>query len=397
MKYRQGKRRRMTKFRIDELSPVDHPAQAPAQALFLKRVHEDDVDGDEDDEDEKDKDRGGLFGKNEKTIVVVTTSEHGHTHAVWLYGETTGGETGYGFDDGEATSHAHPWSMNGLGEIEIGENAGHTHTVDRQTLSNAVLATMKRLAKSGEDMTLSSELQKLTSESGSNKENPMPEPQTDPKAMEKLQAELDRTKKVAELNDAQTAHFGKLDVAGQDAYLAKSAPDRQAVIDAEIEKAAADDSVVYTDLEGNTFSKSDDARLVASAKRADEAITKAAKLETQAQNAAFAKRASVDIPHLPGEDSVGAAIIKALDGISDEGVRKSAFEAVRAGSKAVEAAFEKRGALVGDKTPSADANTELEKRAKDMVKAATEPISYLDAYQKAADADPELYNRAIAG
>jgi len=393
MKYRQGKRRRMTKFRIDELSPVDFPAQAPAKAVLMKRKHKID-----DEEDAKNKDRGGLFGKNEEsTIVVITSATDGHTHAVWMYGETKGGETGYGFSEGDENSHGHPWTINAVGEIEIGENSGHTHTVDRQDFANAVLATMKRLVKSGKEMPLSSELQKLISESGSIKEIPMPEPKTDPKAVEKLQAELDRTKKVAELNDAQTAHFGKLDAKGQDAYLAKSAVDRQAAIDAEIEKAKANESVAYTDLEGNVFTKSDDPRMVASAKRADEAITKAAKLEVQAQSAAFAKRASVDIPHLPGDENVGAAIIKALDGISDKDVRKSAIEAVRAGSKAIEAAFEKRGVLAGDKTPSADANAEIEKRARDMVKASTESLSYLDAYQKVADAEPELYQRAIAG
>ena len=388
--YRQGKKRRMTKFVINELSAVDFPAQEGARALILKRR---DVDkhycGDCDEE---------------RAIVLLTSAEDGHTHALWIHLSTRGGETSYGLIPDADTSHDHPWILDGTGRITIGENNGHAHTVDPQQIFEMIMnkdiqkrAVLVSSARLWDDYAI-----KFTG--GSKEPDPedtMPEPTKEELAIKAaadseaklttLEGKLVRAGQLAELTDVQKVHLNSLDEAGQTEYLGKSAEEREAVIT----KSADDDPVVYTDGNGDDFHKSDDPRLVRMAKERDSDRKRLAKTEALREQDTLEKRADSDLPNLPGDTKVRAAVLKAVDGIEDEELRKAAHESVQAGDKAIKAAFQNLGGAGGGASDAGDAEAELERLAKERAKKENE--NYFDAYDVVAKANPELAKRAVDG
>ena len=86
--FRQGKRRRMNKFRILEVASVDFPAQDGATALLLKLGHPD---------TRRRKRKGGSrLAKSpfeDAPPGVLTDSVNGHAHLIWLHGRA--GETSW--------------------------------------------------------------------------------------------------------------------------------------------------------------------------------------------------------------------------------------------------------------------------------------------------------------
>ena len=381
--YRQGKKRRMTKFVIDELSAVDFPAQEGARALLLKR-------------------RDGVEKFDEdRAIVLLTSAEDGHTHAVWVWPGMRGGETSFGQIPDSEVSHDHPWILDGTGQLTIGENNGHTHTVDPQQVFEVFLnkdhdtqkrATLVSSARLWDDYAI-----KVIDPETTDPEDSMPEPTKEQldavKALvdrvDKAEAEAKRATQLSELTDAQKVHLKGLDEAGQTEYLGKSAEEREAVIT----KAAGDDPVVYTDGNGDEFRKSDDPRLVKMAKERDADRKRTAKNEALFEQDRLEKRAGEELPNLPGDVKVRAAVIKAVDAIEDEDLRKAAHESVQAGDKAIKAAFNQLGA--GGEVVETDAEKELDRLAKALV--SKENIDYYDAYAKVSESNPELAKRAIEG
>lgn len=198
-------RRRMHKFRIDHLACVDRPAMEPALAVLLKRDRgggEYEGDGDEPEKGKRGQKKRGIakswdrlekvlprpkaeekqqafvsrfmsndeakreFGKREQRLAValeafrrarrservekghgasdavpvMTSSENGHSHLVWLSGER-GGETTHAKAPDSEQGHDHAWTVDQAGQLIVGENDGHAHVVD----SESVLAAMREL------------------------------------------------------------------------------------------------------------------------------------------------------------------------------------------------------------------------------------------------------------
>lgn len=178
------------------------------------------------------------------------------------------------------------------------------------------------------------------------------------KKFEKVNKELEVSKKVSSLNDEEKAYYEKLDDDGKTAFLEKSSDDRTE----EVAKSKEDDEVVYKDLEGNEYRKSDDPRVVAAVKRADKATEKLEKKDEELVNERLEKRAKEELPNLPGEDKVKVAVLKAVDGIEDEDLRKGALELLKSHNAAVTKASETRGHR--DQSV-ADAEEQLQKMAQD--------------------------------
>lgn len=391
--FRQGKRRRLTKFRLDEISAVDNPAQVHARAALTKR------------NDDATKEACG--GDYRAPIVVVTSEEDGHAHAIRIYGGERGGETTEARSPGptEEINHAHPWSMDADGAITIGANRGHTHSVDQRTLVQAILSVTKRCAESGEPVPFDPDLLAFVEKAGSSSEDPsMPNPTpitSAPTAEEfaKLQGELARLSKVAELTDAHRAHFHKLaDDTAKAAFLAKSVTEREAELAAAVAKAAESDPIVYEGNDGTKVRKSDGETVLALAKRADLAEKKAALAEAAAQDAAIEKRAG-EFTHIPGDLDVRKAIVKAFNGIADPAIRTKAFEVLKAGNDALGGAFEKRGKLSGPHAidgaglSKAGAEDKLDTLAKARVAKSRESgkeLDYYDAYAQVSAENPQL-------
>lgn len=382
---RQGKRRRMKKFMIGEISAVNRPAVEGAQALILKRA---DIQKDFDED---------------RAIVLLTSETDGHTHAVWVHPGMRGGETSFGVDPDKDNSHDHPWVLDATGQITIGENDGHTHTVDPQQIFEMIMNVIKleKRARVVSSTKLWDDYAVKLADSDQEDHMPDPKPTNDEavKAAEdrateaeakvtELEATAKRAGQVAELTDAQKAHFSDLDEDGQTTYLGKSVKERQAVIT----KAEEDNAVVYTDVRGNEFRKSDDPRLVQMAKDRDEDRKELIKARAERSQEGFEKRASETLSNLPGELATHAAVIQAIDGIEDEDVRKAAHEAIVAGNKAMKAAFTTTG---GSGTVETDAEKELDNLAKAY--AAKENIDYFTAYEAVSASNSDLRKRAIEG
>lgn len=457
---RRGKRRRMTKFTINEVSAVDVPAQEGATAVLMKRMEkqatpfspDDAVEhlGDVDNADrrewanvandafraaleggssEAEARRRGVRTANERfekcgphhddeALVLLTSSQEGHTHAVWIRGGTNGGETSWARSEGEEFGHSHPWVVDAQGAVTIGEADGHTHAVDSSALIQAVMT--RAVGKSDytqEDLQDVSKRLRETQDpeygalaallikagaAGSSQEDDMSTPKTP--TVESLTGQVaDLTKRLelaqlyAGFGSEDRAYFDKLDEAGK-ADFAKASPEERERKRREAEAAkASENPVVYKADDGTEFCKNDDPRLVSMAKRADEDRRALAKANAANEQATLEKRAESEISNLPGDVKVRAALLKAVDGIEDETLRKGALEAVAAGDKAMKSAFtsvgHRNGQVAVDKSDQAGAEEELERLTKARMEEKGE--DYYTAYDAVCKANGELAKRAI--
>lgn len=110
------------------------------------------------------------------------------------------------------------------------------------------------------------------------------------------------------------------------------------------------------------------AQLEKSAKEADD-------LRKAAEFVDLKKRAVEHMPNMVGTDDEKAALLKAVEGVSDAAVRENILKSLKSADAAVKKSFEERGSdFVDDSTPSA----KLEKMAGDY--AAEKGVTYHTAY-----------------
>lgn len=433
-KYRQGKKRRMVKFRIDEISAVDRPAQEGAVAVLMKRA-----------------DLEKCGEEHQSPYVLLTSAVDGHQHAVWIRPGERGGETSYSRGPDEEQGHSHPWTVDAAGTLTVGETDGHTHTVDAAQLVEAIMAAAlgkrqfsaeerERLAASGAAMedgsfpiATTADLRNAISAFGRAKNKAaaarhiarraralgasamlpeegelaelitkaaQPASQEDPIVDEiaKLKTEIEQLTKRAARAEAvlalpaeQRSHFDKLDAADQDAFLAKTAEQRKADVDAELAKAKDQGEVVFTASDGTAYTKSDDPRLVKLARQADEDRKQLSLAKAANDQAALEKRAAEELSNLPGTVQERAALLKAVDAIADEAAREAARKALKAGNDAIKGAF----TLVGHRNGQADASAEAELDRLAKAHATAHNVDFYTAYDAVAEANPELVKRAI--
>jgi len=158
--------------------------------------------------------------------------------------------------------------------------------------------------------------------------------------LEVLQSELALAKSVAELSDAEKEVFASIE--GEEAraeFLGKSADERAELI----AKAADENAVIYKSLDGVEFTAQDDERLVSLAKQADEYKAQLVAAEEASIEKSYNERAETQLAHLPGELVTKNAVLRAIDGIEDEVVRKQALSMLKAQSVAIEEQFVTKG------------------------------------------------------
>lgn len=178
-----------------------------------------------------------------------------------------------------------------------------------------------------------------------------------------LEAQVAKANALASMTDAQRAHYAKLD---GDAAATFLKADEQGRSDA-IEAANKTDRVVFKSADGTEFRESDDARLVAMAKRADAEAAESAKLRDDLAKRDLEKRAEAELGNLPGEVSVRAALLKAVESIPDEETRKGAMTALKAQDAGLAKAFEAAGVVVRTE-PIAKAEDRLDQLTADYAK-----------------------------
>lgn len=291
----------MRSLKITEIAGVTKPAMKGATVVFMKRAPD--------------------FAKCAALTTPAGEEGETHTHLVRMEGyegPLTSGVTSY------ADEHAHPWVLGPNGPI-IGEIEGHTHTI----------ATVGKSAD------------------GTSSEEPM----ADQKTEETLKAEnaellkkLAAATALAALTDAERAYMKGLPEAEGAKFLTSAPESRAAML-----KAAGDaNPIVFTSASGEVFRKNDDPRTIAMAKRLDEQSAALAKADALAKQALFEKRASEELPHLPGSISVRAEMLKAIDGIPNEEARKGALETLKAQNAEMAKAFATHGTRKGNESDSAE-------------------------------------------
>lgn len=407
----------MRSFKIHEISAVDTPAQEGARAVLMKRHSEKGI-------IDEPLEKGAVLTSNElghSHLIYCLESSGGSTS----YGKTKSEA------DNDGIGHDHPYVITADGKIVIGEAEGHSHTAETfgkdapkktemgkafgagdfayvpdpakpatwklrltdtpggQPVSDIVDAAVVSLGKAfgADDVTpeVHAEIVKRvqrawldanpdkTSKNLPDLLNPtIKENDMTKEEIEKLQADLAKAqagetvaKKLAALNDAEKAHYNTLSDADKETFLGKSAEDRTGII-----KNLSDaNPVVFKSASGAEFRKNDDPRLIEMAKQSDSnaAIAKAA-TDALANND-LQKRATDLFKNSPGTAEDKSAMLKALEAIPDEALRKKAIETAKAGDAALAAAFTRKGATGGkDSTEKGAATEQLDEMAKEHAK-----------------------------
>ncbi len=371
-------KRIMRKFKMREISGVDRPAQVGASVTIMKRA-----DNDEDERKRKpgesDKDyaaRIAKCGDHGYQNPRLLTDVEGHSHLIDA--SANGGQSSYEKMPDEEYGHTHPWIADADGSIRIGAAAGHSHEVlNTNTVGKAAVGS-----NNGETM--------------SDTKQPTAELDAVNKQLATITAELSIAKAFGELTDAQKSLYGKLDDAGKTAFLKLSPEARQAKVD-EVAKAATESNpVVYTSTDGEQFRKNDDPRLITMAKRADEDRKARIAADIRSANETLAKRAGTELVNCPGDEVVKVALLRAIDGITDEAQRTGALALLKASNEALGKAFVRTGtstpapANVGSQSA---AEAELDRLAKAY--ASEKKVDYFTAYEAVSKMQPELFAKAV--
>lgn len=341
------KKNRVTALHMDEVSSVDRAAQAPAIARLFKRY---------DGASESLVDQIEKFSRP----AALTTAVDGHSHLLTLmdyegYESTSGTTTWVETKVGDKViGHSHPWIKDAEGKITIGEVDGHTHEISVMSKRSPATANgssgISKEAETPGEGTMSGKAEGLTLEA----------------QVQELQKRLDRSEKFGMLSEIEKVHFGSLkDDLAKDAFLAKSAEER--IEEVKKRQRSEDDGVIYKSADGSEFRKSDDPRLVELAKSRDILSAKLAKNETELELERLQKRAEAELGHLPGTVEQRAQLLKAVEAIPDEAIRKASLEAIKAGDAAIAKSFDTFGHKNGQ-VIAGSAEDRLEKLQKSFQK-----------------------------
>ncbi len=300
------KRRIFRSWKLAEISLVDFPMQEPALVGVVKS-------------------KGKLrvlktLARATSKAAVWSSVDSGHQHTIDpACCETDGsGRTSYETAEGESYGHDHAWLRDpSTGEITIGMNEGHAHTVEASANPEApihgdaiVLAMRAAVAGVGNLPPVASAPTVKTMPTANEKD-------ARDAQIETLTKSVETWKRIASLTDAQRAYHKRLDEVDAAAFLAKSSVERDGVM-----KMALDaDPVRYTAKSGRVFRDSE-SELADMAKALDASHELTAKRELERDDAVFGKVATTKMAHLTGDAKLHVRMLKALRKglVDDKGV-----------------------------------------------------------------------------
>jgi hypothetical protein len=346
------RRRRISKFRLDEISLVDNPAHGPARIAILKRAAD-----------------TVTVEPIQKNRLAMTTFTGGHSHSIVLISassegmaELKAGQTSF------ADGHVHDWIMDDAGNILISDAEGHSHGLSAlvkadESITNEILAE-GFLASLASDETQASATAEPLGESGditmSKKEKVTEETVITPEELAKSEQRAERAEQIVKLSPEQRAHFDGLESEGQGEFL--KSEDKDAIV----KNATEADPVVYTSRDGDRFLKSDDQRLVKAAQRADKAEERVEKSEKLAKRAGFEKQAGEELKHLTGEIGPKADLLEAIETLPVE-KREDVTAILLSKDAGMAKAFETLGTSNDGNGEGADAHTLITGIAKGLM------------------------------
>lgn len=438
------KRNIMKEFKINEISGVDMPAQQGATAVIMKRhtPEDDNVEkrsaltteerdhthlimlngGDGSDLNSGQTDWADdhyhpwIRTENGPIVIGIAKDKDGnpHDHIVGVMSKC--GEDGYE-DLLKRTFTSEQREK--LAESGAAMSDGSFPTVNKQDLRNAISAFgraknkaavakhIKKRAKAlkatdilPEEGTLADMMKSQTENPsagkvgkvGTTEESTMPDENS--KQVEELTKKLERATAVGTLTDMQKAHFEGLKEDEQDEFLAKSADEREEIVK-KLAKAAQDDNpVVYTTAEGIELRKSAGDVMIAMAKQNDVNAKRNDKLQKKLDQTALEKRAETELANVPGTIEERAGMLKAVDAIEDESVRKAAMKILKSKNDSMAHAFNTEGH--GGIPKSGSGEDDLDQLAKKHQEA-NSGMSYEKAYD-AVLKTPEgaaAYNKCV--
>lgn len=384
------RRRRMKKFRLDEISQVDVPAQGPARIAITKREDEDYdkrllrpkdgesrsdfvsrfmADSKAREEFPEQSQRAAVANQQFKSVskrMALTSQTEGHAHSIIGIqagseglAEVKAGKTS--FVDG----HTHDWVMDDAGNIIIADADGHTHGVSVLVKNvgseDEEITHLEKVSDSGKPAFLNDKDKdkdkkaetKAAEDSGSEakvtkQENDAAKTVAD-QELELTQKRAERLEAVVALKADQREHFDGLDSEGQDTFLAKSDSERETVL----KNVRAADPVVYTDSEGNEFRKSCDPTVLRLVKSNDDLRKQAAEDRQIAKRADFEKRATTELAHLPGELVEKADLLEAVSSLSGDSL-EAVMRILKSKDRNMEAATKRLGTIGSPEGASAE-------------------------------------------
>lgn len=377
----KDKKRRMTKICINELSAVDKPAQTPATAIIMKRAN---------------------FDKGAITDLVmeeITASDLSYEVEIF------GNDVYLTARDKQGQCFSLHKDFQGHYFISASENTMRVNDIDEDALNaviteainNAAAMISKTAPKEAKVFGKKQDFINAASCGHTAMEDNMSDNKTGAtvealtKQVQDLEIQLATASAMAAMSDIEKSHYATLDDSSKAEFVKMDSGARATAI----EKAADANPVVYTSNDGTQFMKSDSPSIVAMAKRADALEDKLKKSEEEREAQAFAKRAETELDNMPGTVEVRAALIKAVDGIENEDVRSDVFKCITAKNAEMGSAFKTvgRGFVKGFDDETQSAEQELEALAKKH--AADKGVSYLEAYDAVASANPELFTKAV--
>lgn len=368
------------RFKIDEISLVTKPAQEGATVSFVK---------------------GATIRKADYDLV-FTSSDDGHQHIVDVddYDDDGCGCTSYAISaDGEF--HKHDWLRGDGGKIDIGDNAGHGHSVaatspdqpDPEDQIEDAQGSMTGTVQGGSVMVVELAAKQDAAQNSTSVDQRASVPSMTEQEIAALNKRLARAEKMLTLSPSQLAYAKSLAEVELEGFLAKSDADR-----ATVAKAA----IAYTAQDGTVYFAHDDARVISMAKSNDSLSQRLLAEETLRKAAQFSKAAAEDMAHLEGDVDMHAAVIAAVEGIADENVRKAARTMLKAADAAVSKLGRSNGSngAVGGKVEKSSYDSKQDELKTAVTKFQTDNKlgSYEEAFAKATQVDAtvrKLYNEAM--
>jgi len=278
---------------------------------------------------------------------MLTSIEGGHQH-VLDGAEAKGGSTSYDKMEGDDYGHSHAWVRATDGSITIAMAEGHTHSVLAKSNAGGDVSDGGSSETQEQDRSMKDDAQNAAAEK---------DLKATKEQLSELQVKLARAEKLAQLSDSERGHMAKLDTQAQERFLALDAQSRRG----ELSKAAELNPVVFKSADGTEYRQSDDPRLVKAARDNDETRAQLRKERSDREALEFSKRAAVELKNASGSEVAKVALLRAVEGISDAGVRAEVKALIKGANDSLAKLFEERGFT---SPAGGDAESKLEALAK---------------------------------
>ena len=188
--------------------------------------------------------------------------------------------------------------------------------------------------------------------------------------LETLKAQLTRMTQISELSDSHKAYFRRLGSAEQDAFLAKSAADRTELL-----------KPIYTAKNGNVFTAADDPKYIQLAKDMDEQQKRFDETLAAEKSKNLVARATTELAHLSGTVEQRAALLGAIESISDADTRTAVLAAVKEYDQKASVNFQRTGKTGAGSPVTLDVESKIEALVQKRMDASTdEELTYEQAY-----------------